>query len=162
MLDVAAQYNLLVHQLDVKSTFLNGTIDEEIYVAQPEGFKALGEEAKVYHIQKALYGLKQAPRAWNQRIDSYLTSNGYQKSKKQSIPLQRFDSANFMILCLYVDDLIFIGLSQNLIENFKLIMKQKYEMSDLGLMKFFLDFQKHQEPGQIFIQIRNLYRQVIK
>ena len=81
VLAIAAQNKWPVYQMDVKSTFLNGYLDEEIYVEQPQGYKVLGQEHKVYGLKKALYDLKQAPRAWYSRIDSYLNENGFHRSE---------------------------------------------------------------------------------
>ena len=69
--------------MDVKSAFLNGYLEEEVYVEQTQGFEVLGQENKVYRLKKALYGLKQAPRAWYSRIDSYLTENGFRRSESE-------------------------------------------------------------------------------
>ena len=80
LLAIAAQMNWKVYQLDVKSTFLNGILREEIYVEQPKGFVKKGEEAKVFLLKKALYGLKQAPRAWYSKIDEHLLSLSFKKS----------------------------------------------------------------------------------
>ena len=77
VLAIAAQNRWNVFQLDVKSAFLNGILQEEIYVEQPEGFMEQGEEEKVYLLKKALYGLKQAPRAWYSKIDEHLSSLGF-------------------------------------------------------------------------------------
>ena len=63
--------------MDVKSTFLHGYLDEEVYVEQPQGYEVPGQEHKLYRMKKELYGLKQAPRAWYSHIDSYLTENGF-------------------------------------------------------------------------------------
>jgi len=82
-LALAAQLCWLVYQFDVKSTFLNGKLEEEVYVAQPEGFIIGGEEDKVYRLQKALYGLKQAPRAWYSKIDSYFQEGGFERSQNE-------------------------------------------------------------------------------
>eukprot|EP01018_Ginkgo_biloba_P000332 Gb_04745 [translate_table: standard] len=71
VLVLAAQHSWIIYQMDVKSTFLNGYVDEEIYVEQPQGFKIIGKENNVYKLKKALYGLKQAPQAWYSRIDTY-------------------------------------------------------------------------------------------
>ena len=76
---IATNANWSLHQLDVKSAFLNGPLDEEVYVLQPQGFVVKGSESKVYKLKKALYGLKQAPRAWNRRINSFLSQIGFKK-----------------------------------------------------------------------------------
>ena len=73
----------MVHQIDVKSTFLNGYLDEEVYVQHPQGYEIRGHEDKVYKLKKALYGLKQAPRAWYIRIDSYMMENGFKRSTSE-------------------------------------------------------------------------------
>ena len=80
VLALAAQMELNMFQLDVKSAFLNCEIEEEVYVEQPKGYEVKGEENKVYRLRKALYGLKQAPRAWNSRIDRYFVKNGFDRS----------------------------------------------------------------------------------
>jgi hypothetical protein len=69
-----------IHQMDVKTTFLNGVIEEEVYIEQPQGFEVDGRKSHVCRLKKALYGLKQAPRAWYSRIDGYLKSLGFTKS----------------------------------------------------------------------------------
>ena len=77
IISLAAQYKWKIHQMDVKSAFLNGVLEEEVYIEQPNGYVVKGQEDKVLKLKKALYGLKQAPRAWNSRIDKYLKENGY-------------------------------------------------------------------------------------
>ena len=80
---IVARHKWKVFQMDVKSTFLNGILKEEVYVEQPPGYEVAGEEKKVYRFKRALYGLKQAPRTWYNRIDSYLMSNGFSKSNEK-------------------------------------------------------------------------------
>jgi hypothetical protein len=77
LLSLTASYGLIVHQMDVKTTFLNGELDEEIYMDQPNGFVVKGEEQKVCKLLKSLYGLKQAPKQWHEKFDTTLTSAGY-------------------------------------------------------------------------------------
>ena len=77
IISLAAHHSWMIYQLDVKSAFLNGILEEEVYVDQPEGFVMQGEEHNVYRLKKALYGLKQAPPAWNAHIDNYLQENGF-------------------------------------------------------------------------------------
>ena len=79
MISLVAQHKWLIYQLDVKSAFLNGFLEEEIYIEQPSGYVQNGHEDKVYKLKKALYGLKQAPRAWNTRIAQYFHENGFEK-----------------------------------------------------------------------------------
>ena len=96
--------------MDVKSTFLNGYLEEEVYVEQPQGYEVLGQEHKVYRLKKTLYGLKQAPRAWYSRIDFYLTENGFHRSESEPILYTKVNEQGMMLVVfLYVDDLIFIG-----------------------------------------------------
>ena len=106
---IAAQHKWKVYQMDVKSTFLNGVLKEEVYVEQPPGYEVVGEEHKVYRLKRALYGFKQAPRAWYSRIDSYLMSNGFSKSNGEPTLYIKAENGNVLIVVLYVDDLIFTG-----------------------------------------------------
>ena len=82
-LALAAQLKWKVYQFDVKSTFLNGELKEEVYVSQPEGFEINGKQEKVYRLRKALYGLKQAPRAWYSKIDAYFQLNGFMRTANE-------------------------------------------------------------------------------
>ena len=122
--------------MDVKSAFLNGYLEEEVYVEQPQGYEVPGQEHKVYRLKKALYGLKQAPRAWYSRIDSYLIENGFHRSESEPNLYTKVDEqGNMLIVCLYVDDLIFT--SDYGIADFKTIMESEFEITNLGLMNFF-------------------------
>ena len=160
---LAAQMELPIFQLDVKSAFLNGTLEEEVYVEQPRGYEKKGEEDKVYRLKKALYGLKQAPRAWNSRIDRYFQDNGFQRSPSEaSLYIKKGENKNFLILCLYVDDLIYTGTSPQMIEEFKRAMMSEFEMTDLGLMKYFLGIQVKQKPGEIFISQEKYTEDMLK
>jgi hypothetical protein len=80
IISLAASMGWRLHQMDVKTTFLNGEIEEEVYIKQPDGFVIHEKESHVYRLKKALYGLKQAPRAWYARIDGHLMSLGFNKS----------------------------------------------------------------------------------
>lgn len=104
-------------QLDVKSAFLNGEFKEEVYVEQPQVYIIEGKENKVYRLWKALYGLKQAPRAWNNKIDGYLLQNGFEKSPSEpSLYIKAKWPSDFLILWLYVDDLIYTWTSSKMIK----------------------------------------------
>ena len=101
VLAIAAQNKWMVHQMDVKSTFLNGYFEEEVYVQQPPRYEIRGHEDKVYKLKKALYGLKQAPRAWYSRIDSYMMENGFKRSTTEPILHTKInEQGQILIACL--------------------------------------------------------------
>jgi hypothetical protein len=102
-------FNWKLHQMDVKTSFLNGEVEQEVYIEQPEGFVIHGKESHVYKLKKSLYGLKQAPRAWYGRIDSFLQSLGFSKSIADSNLYINIVKNHPIILVLYVDDLFLIG-----------------------------------------------------
>jgi len=116
LLAIAAQKGWKIYQLDVKSAFLNGFLEEEIFVEQPKGFFAKGHEDKVYLLKKTLYGLKQAPRAWYNRIDEFLSKLGFAKSLSESTLYIKGNQANSIVIYLYVDDLLVIGSNVELIQ----------------------------------------------
>jgi hypothetical protein len=95
-----------IHQMNVKTTFLNGIIEEEVYIEKPEGFETFDRESHVCRLKRALYGLKQAPRAWYTRIDSYFTGLGFTKSEVYPNLYQFVVEGKILIIVLYVDDLI--------------------------------------------------------
>ena len=138
LLAIAAQKGWKVIQLDVKSAFLNGVLQEEIYMEQPDGFVIQGEEDKVYLLQKALYGLKQALRAWYSRIDDHLMNLGFVKSLSEATLYIKLKDDDILIMSLYVDDLLITGSNELHIEEFKQEMLRVFEMTDLGLMTYFL------------------------
>ena len=109
ILVMASNVKWKLHQMDVKTTFLNGLIEEELYIEQPQGFKIDDQETHVCKIKKALYGLKQAPKAWYERIDGFLMSLGFTKSKADSNLYYKVEGDGLMILLLYVDDLFLTG-----------------------------------------------------
>jgi hypothetical protein len=111
---LAAKMKWKLHQMDVKTNFLNGVIEEEVYIEQPQGFEVEDRKSHVCRLKKALYRLKQAPRAWYGRIDSFLTSLGFTKSKADSNLYFKIMENEPVILLLYVDDLFLTG-EENLI-----------------------------------------------
>jgi hypothetical protein len=128
----------------VKTTFLNGVI-EEVYIEQPQGFEVEDKKTHVCRLKKALYGLKQAPRAWYGRIDSFLTSLGFTKSKVKSNLYFKVLNDEHVILLLYVDNLFLIG-EEKIIIDCKKNLAAKFEMKDLGLMHYFLGLKVWQSP----------------
>eukprot|EP00253_Pinus_taeda_P003125 PITA_03125 len=148
---IAAQHKWTVYQMDVKSTFLNGVLKEGVYVAQLLGYEIEGQEDKVYWLKKALYGLKQAPCTWYNRIDAYLLDNGFKKCDDEPTLYIKESEGNILIVILYIDDLIFIDSDDFLIADFKQVMKSEFEMTDLGLLKYFLGIEAKETKNGIFI-----------
>ena len=109
ILALASNMKWKLHQMDVKTTFLNGLIEEEVYIEQPQGFESNDQETHVCRVKKALYGLKQTPKAWYGRIDGFLMSLGFTESKANSNLYYKIEGDGLMILLLYVDDLFLIG-----------------------------------------------------
>ncbi|KAL0392228.1 UNVERIFIED_CONTAM: Retrovirus-related Pol polyprotein from transposon RE2 [Sesamum radiatum] len=162
LIAIAANKKWKIYQMDVKSAFLNGYIDEEIYVEQPQGFIAKGSEEKVLRLKKALYGLKQAPRAWYSRIDKYFMDRGFRRSLSEPTLYIKSQGNDTLIVSLYVDDLIYTGNNEKMIQVFKEDMMKTFEMSDLGLMHFFLGIEINQEKEGIFICQRKYTETLLK
>jgi hypothetical protein len=103
LLSLATSHGLLIHQMDVKTAFLNGELEKEIYMDQPDGFVAKGQ-GKVCKLLKSLYGLKQAPKQWHEKFDKILTSACFVVNEADKCVYYRYGGGNGVILCLYVDD----------------------------------------------------------
>ena len=147
---VVAEMGWKIHQMDVKTTFLNDILEEEVYIKQPQGFEVYGRDSHVCRLRKALYGLKQAPRAWYSRIDSYLQQLGFGKSEADPNLYYLVDGEDPIILVLYVDDLFITG-EERPIERCKLGLASEFEMKDIGLMHYFLGMEVWQEDGHVFM-----------
>eukprot|EP00253_Pinus_taeda_P021492 PITA_21492 len=139
IISIATKMGWKIHQMDVKTAFLNGFIQEEVYIEQPQGFEVHGKESHVCRLKKALYGLKQAPRAWYSRIDTYLQGMGFTKSEADPKLYFIVIGEEPLILVLYVDDLVITG-AERLIEHCKRDLATEFEMKDIGLMHYFLGF----------------------
>lgn len=127
-----------VHHLDVKSAFLNGVIQEEVYVSQPKGYIKKGSEHKVYKLLKALYGLRQAPRAWYSRLNQCLLQFGFVKCPFEHAVYTKKEGEHSLIVGVYVDDLLVTGSSMSYIAKFKGEMSREFDMSDLGKLSYYL------------------------
>jgi hypothetical protein len=151
ILALAASRKWNVFQLDVKSAFLHGELVEDIYVQQPLGYQKGGENM-VYKLKKALYGLKQAPRAWYSKIESYFCFEKFEKcAHEHTLFVKHGDNSKILIVSLYVDDLIYTGNDSQMMNAFKESMKNRFAMTDLGRMKYFLGIEVIQSNEGIFI-----------
>ncbi|KAL5742036.1 hypothetical protein ACOSP7_028768 [Xanthoceras sorbifolium] len=135
VMKIVAAENLHLEQLDVKTAFLHGDLEEEIYMRQPEGFKEAGKENLVCRLKKSLYGLKQAPRQWYKKFDSFMSSSGFTRCQADHCCyIKRFDNS-FIILLLYVDDMLVAGSDMQEIMNLKRELSKQFAMKDLGAAK---------------------------
>ncbi|KAI3518152.1 hypothetical protein L1887_06594 [Cichorium endivia] len=152
ILALAGSNGWKVHHLDVKSAFLNGTLEEEVYVSQPDGYQKKGEAHKVYKLSKALYGLKQAPRAWNACLDRHLKSIGFKRCAHEYSVYTKKNGGNTLIVGVYVDDLLVTGSCPESVQMFKKDMNIKFEMSDLGLLTYYLGIEVNQHKDGISLK----------
>jgi hypothetical protein len=161
ILALAALKNWYVFQLDVKSAFLHGELDEDIYVEQPLGYQK--DRNKVYKLKKSLYGLKQAPRAWYSKIEAYFCHEGFLKCPHEhTLFVKYFTDNKVLIVSLYVDDLIFTGNDEKVFADFKHSMKNNFAMTDLGRMKYFLGVEVKQDEKGIYINQQKYALEILK
>ena len=119
ILAITTLRNLEVHQIDVKTTFLNGDLEEKIYIKQPEGFIVPGQEKKVCKLVKSLYGLKQAPKQWHEKFDNTMITNGFRINECDKCVYIKDTKNGYVILCLYVDDILIVGSDDKMIKSTK-------------------------------------------
>nr|GEZ45703.1 hypothetical protein [Tanacetum cinerariifolium] len=147
----ALYMGFMVYQMDVKSAFLYGEIDEEVYVTQPKGFEDPYNPKHVYRVVKALYGLHQAPRAWYARLSTFLLKHNYRRGTIDKTLFLKKDSRHIILVQVYVDDIIFGSTNKAWCDEFEVLMKGEFEMSAMGELTFFLGLQVKQLPDGIFI-----------
>ena len=149
--------------MDVKSTFFNGYLEEELYVEQPIGYVVERREDKVLKLKKALYGLKQAPRTWNSRIDKYFQVNGFSKCPHEhALYCKVHKNGDILIFCLYIDDLNFTSNNPSMFEEFKKAMTKEFEMTDIGLMTNYLGIEVKQMEDGIFISQEGYAKDILE
>ncbi|GJR96681.1 putative ribonuclease H-like domain-containing protein [Tanacetum coccineum] len=145
--------DFVVYQMDVKSAFLYGNIEEEVNVCQPPGFEDPDFPDRVYKVEKPLYGLHQAPRAWYETLLTYLLQNGFQRGKIDKTLFIRMGKGDILLVQVYVDDIVFGSTKKSLCTEFEKMMHKKFQMSSMGELTFFLGLQvKHKEDGIFIIQ----------
>ncbi|GJV81528.1 retrovirus-related pol polyprotein from transposon TNT 1-94 [Tanacetum coccineum] len=158
----AASKNMTIYQMDVKTTFLNGELKEEVYVSQPEGFVDPDHPTHVYRLKKALYGLKQAPRAWYDTLSRFLLDNKFSKGAVDPTLFTQKTGKHILLVQIYVDDIIFASTDPKACEIFSYEMSSKFQMSMMGQMSFFLGLQVSQNPGGIFINQSKFALEILK
>ncbi|GJW76646.1 putative ribonuclease H-like domain-containing protein [Tanacetum coccineum] len=158
----ASYMGFIVYQMDVKSAFLYGTIDEEVYVSQPPGFVDPKFPKKVYKVVKALYGLHQAPRAWYATLSTFLLKSGYRRGTIDKTLFIKKDKNDIMLVQVYVDDIIFGSTKRSWCDEFEALMKSRFQMSSMGELTFFLGLQVKQKEDGIFISQDKYVAEILK
>ncbi|GJX10540.1 retrovirus-related pol polyprotein from transposon TNT 1-94 [Tanacetum coccineum] len=154
--------NFTVYQMDVKSALLNGKLKEEVYVKQPLGFESSEFPNHVCKLEKSLYGLKQAPRTWYETLSTFLTEHKFVRVKIDNILFVYKTQTDVILVQIYVDDIIFGSTSTKLCKQFAKLMTQKYEISMMGVLTYFLGFQITQSERGILINQEKYVKDLLK
>ncbi|GJT79011.1 retrovirus-related pol polyprotein from transposon TNT 1-94 [Tanacetum coccineum] len=162
LLAYACALDFKLFQMDVKSAFLNGFINEEVYVAQPSRFIDFKKPDHVYKLKKALYGLKQAPKAWYDRLKAFLIKHEYKMGMVDNTLFTKKKSLKLTIVQIYIDDIIFGSNFQDMCDEFSKIMLDEFEMSMMGELNFFLGLQIEQMEDGIFFNKSKYIKEMLK
>ncbi|GJT15167.1 putative ribonuclease H-like domain-containing protein [Tanacetum coccineum] len=154
--------DFVVYQMDVKSAFLYGNIEEEVYVCQPLGFKDPEFPDRVYKVEKALYGLHQASRAWYETLSTYLLDNGFQRGQIDKTLFIKRVKGDILLVQVYVDDIIFGSIRNEMCTEFEKMMHKKFQISSIGELTFFLGLQVTQKDNGIFISQDKYVDEILK
>jgi hypothetical protein len=164
LLAFVALFDLELEQLDVKTAFLHGELEEEIYMEQPEGFIVPEKEHLVCRLKKSLYGLKQAPRQWYKRFDSFMIGQNYCRSQYDDcIYFQNFQNGSFIYLLLYVDDMLIASRDKSLIKKLKTQLSNEFDMKELGAAKKILgmEIRRDRQAGKLFLSQQKYIERVL-
>jgi hypothetical protein len=151
-----------LHQIDVKSAFLNAVLEEDVYVRQPLGFESEKYPHRVYKLRKALYVLTQAPRAWYGRFRGFLFERGFEMGKVEQTLFLLRQGRDILIVQVYVDDIVFAGSSNSLFARFAKDMSREFEMSMMGELQFFLGLQIKQSKEGTFVHHANYTKDIVR
>nr|GEV16861.1 copia protein [Tanacetum cinerariifolium] len=157
-----AHKSFTVFQMDVRTAFLHGTLKEDVFVCQPEGFNDADHPSHVFKLKKALYGLKQAPRAWYDELSTFLLHNHFFNGTTDATLFIRRFVDNILVVQVYVDDIIFGSTHPRYTQQFFDLVKSRFEMSMMGEMTFFLGLQVNQSPCGIFLNQSNYVLEILK
>nr|GFB70882.1 copia protein [Tanacetum cinerariifolium] len=158
----ANTFSFTVFQMDVKTAFLHGTLKEDVYMCQPEGFIDADHPSHVFKLKKELYGLKQAPRAWYDELSTFLLHNQlFKGTTDPTLFIRRFVD-DILVVQVYVDDIIFGSTHPRYTQLFSDLMKSCFEMLMMGEMTFFLGLQVNQSRCGIFINQSNYVLEFLK
>ena len=160
-----AMPDLKLEQLNVKTTFLHGELEEDIYMQQPKGFVVEGKEDHVCRLKKSLHGLKQSSRHWYKRFDSFMVGNRYSRSSYDScVYFRKTHDGSFIYLLLYVDDMLIVAKNMSDIEELKKELNRVFEMKDLDAAKKFLgmEIERARKGGKLYLTQKSYIEKVLE
>jgi len=149
-------------QMDVKSAFLNGLLNEEVYVSQPPGFEDIEYPDHVYKLKRALCGLKQVLRAWYERLSKFLFEKGFSRGNVDNTLFSKRKGKDILLVQVYVDDIIFGSTNDIMCREFSKLMQGEFEMSLMGELTFFLGLQINQTRDGIFLSLSKYALELLK
>ena len=159
---LASIHKLFIHQMDVKKTFLNGDLEEEIYMLQPEGYITPGQENKVCKLNKSLYGLKQAPKQWHEKFDNALLKNRFLFVEVDKCVYTKCTEKECVIIALYVDDMLIFGTSMSVVHSTKRFLASQYDMKDMGEAKVILGVNITRMSDSIMLSEEHYVKKILK
>ena len=162
LLSIVCIMNFKLYQMDMESAFLNGLLNEEVFVEQPTGFQDPYFPNHVLRLKKALYGLKQAQRAWYDCLTTYLLDHGFKKGQADRTLFVKRDEKSLLVAQVYVDDIVFGSIIDHLAQEFSEEMKKEFEMSMVGELNYFLGLQVKQQKDGIFISQEKYAKNLVK
>ena len=151
LIALSVKHGLKLHQVDVTTAFLNGTLEEEVFMKQPEGFEIEGKKHLVCRLKKSIYGLKQSPRCWNVALDTQLKRMGFTQSENDPCIYYRNTGGEMFYIGVYVDDIILAGKTDNKLTEVKTGLSRKFDIKDLGELSYFLGMKVEQRESAVWI-----------
>ena len=164
VMQIAAQNDLILHQMDVKTAYLNAPIDCEIYMEQAKGFqkKGVNGEKLVYKLNKSLYGLKQSGRMWNNLLHSHFIENDFTQCPTEHCVYSKETNEGMILILVWVDDLIVGGKNENMLNETKRMMHERFKMKDLGKLSYFLGIEFEQGDGYVKMNQRKYIEKILE
>jgi hypothetical protein len=164
LLSIVVAFDFEVEQMDVKTTFVHGDLEEEIYMKRLEGFVVKGKKELVCKMKKSLYNLKQSPRMWHKKFDTYMLGLGFTRSKEDQCVYLKLIGDHFIYLVLYVDDMLLIGNNKEIIQDVKTQLSSKFDMKDLGAANFILgmEIKRDQKNRKLWLNQRKYVETILQ
>lgn len=151
VLSIVVQHNWPLRQLDVNNTFLQGRLEEEVYMSQPPGFKNRANPTHICKLRKAIYGLKQAPRAWYNELKTHLVLSGFRRSESDNSLFIQHSLAGTVYILVYVDAIIVTGSNTSLVNQVISSPTQRFSIKDLGELSYFLGIEVLKQPDRLIL-----------